>query len=119
MVSDATKQTEATVAHHLEAVMNGDIDAILSDYAEESINFTPEGPVRGLQQLRSFIEAFLGNMPPEMVKAFKIVRQEAEGEVAYILWKAEPFALLGTDTFIIRNGKIIVQTFAAYMPSST
>lgn len=119
MVSDATKQTEATVAHHLEAMMSGDIDAVLSDYAEESILYTPNGPVRGLQELRSEFEAFLGSLPPGMVEALEIVKKDAEGEVAYILWKAEPFAPLGTDTFIVRDGKIVVQTFAAYMPSST
>ena len=118
MFSDATKQTEATLAHHSEAMMSGDIDAILSDYTEESILFTPNGPARGLQQIRSRFEAILGFLPPGMQDALEIVRQSVEGEVAYLLWKAEPFAPLGTDTFIVRNGKIITQTFAAYMPSS-
>ena len=118
MVSDATKQTQTTVAHHLEAVMSGDLDVILSDYTEESILFTPEGPVHGLRQLRSFMEAFISNMPPGMVEAWEMVRQDAEGEVEYVLWKAGPFVPLGTDTFIVRDGKIITQTFAAYMPPS-
>ncbi len=118
MVSDATKQTQTTIAHHLEAVMSGDLDVIMSDYTEESILFTPEGPVRGLRQLRSFMEAFISNMPPGMVEAWEMVRQDAEGEVEYILWKAGPFVPLGTDTFIVRDGKIITQTFAAYMPPS-
>jgi len=35
------------------------------------------------------------------------------GEVAYIRWRA-PNAKLATDTIIVRNGKIVAQTFAAY-----
>jgi hypothetical protein len=41
-----------------------------------------------------------------------MVRQDVDGEIAYIAWKAEPFTPLATDTFVIRNGKICVQTFA-------
>ncbi len=116
MATDKAQQTEATLAHHLQALGQG-IDAILSDYTEDSILFTAHGPVRGLSELRSFFEAFTGNMPPGMMEAFQMVRQDIDGEIAYILWKAEPFAPLGTDTFVVRNGKIMVQTFAAHMPS--
>jgi hypothetical protein len=38
-----------------------------------------------------------------------------EGEVAYIIWHAKCASadiVFGTDTFIIRDGKIAVQTFA-------
>ncbi len=39
-----------------------------------------------------------------------------EGEVAYIVWHANCASAevaLGTDTFVVRDGKIAVQTFAA------
>lgn len=41
----------------------------------------------------------------------------AEGDVAYIVWSAETPAArvpVGTDTFVVRNGKIVVHTFAAH-----
>ena len=44
-----------------------------------------------------------------------LVRQDLEGEMAYIVWKAEPFIPMATDTFVIRDGKIVVQTYAGYM----
>ncbi len=114
MATDMTQQTQATLAHHLQALGQG-TDAILSDYTENSILFTPNGPVRGLGELRTFFETFISNLPPGMMEAFEMVRQDVDGEIAYVLWKAEPFAPLGTDTFVVRNGKIMVQTFAAYM----
>jgi hypothetical protein len=31
------------------------------------------------------------------------------------VWKADPFIPLATDTFVIRDGKIVAQTFAALL----
>lgn len=104
--------TEATLRHHLQAFTEG-LDAILSDYTEASVLFTPDGPVRGLVGLRNFFGGFLRDSPPELFDAFTLIRQDVEGEVAYITWKAEPYITMATDTFVVRNGKIMVQTFAA------
>jgi hypothetical protein len=41
--------------------------------------------------------------------------RRVEGEVAYIIWHAKCASadiVFGTDTFIVRYGKIAVQTFA-------
>ena len=35
-------------------------------------------------------------------------------DVAYILWECKPQIPRATDTFVMRNGKILVQTFAAF-----
>ena len=40
MTTDVTQQTQATLAHHLQALGEG-IDAILNDYTEDSILFSP------------------------------------------------------------------------------
>ena len=48
-----------------------------------------------------------------------MVRQDVDGQITYIVWASEPAVPLDTDTFVIRNGQIVVQTFAAHMvPSS-
>ncbi len=104
--------TEATLTHHLQAFGEG-VDAILSDYTEDSVLFTPDGLVRGLDGLRSFFDGFIRNSPPELLDAMRLIRQDVDGEVAYIIWKAEPYITMATDTFVVRNGKIMVQTFAA------
>jgi len=44
-----------------------------------------------------------------------LLRQEVDGDTAYIVWRAETadnIFELGSDTFIVRNGKIVTQTFA-------
>ena len=114
MSQDTTKQTEATLSHHLQAFAEGDLNAILSDYVEESVLYTPDGPTRGLSQIRGFFSGVLENAPPGFMENFEMVRQDVAGELAYIVWKSGSVVPLGTDTFIVRNGKIVVQTFAAY-----
>ena len=110
--------TEAVLTHHLQSFGEG-IDAVMSDYTESSVVFTPDGPLKGLAAIRPFFDGFINNSPPELFQAFTVTRQDIHGEVAYILWKAEPFVPLATDTFVIREGKIVAQSFAALSPTST
>jgi ketosteroid isomerase-like protein len=109
--------TEATLSHHLQAFGEG-IDAIMRDYTESSVLFTPDGPLAGLSAIREFFDGFLRNSPPELLRAMTVVRQDIKGDVAYIIWKAEPFIPLATDTFVIRDGRIAAQSFAVLAPTA-
>ena len=104
--------TATTLAHHLQAISEG-VDSIMSDYTEESVVFTPNGPLRGLAAIRPFFESFLRDSPPELLQALTVTRQDIVGEVAYLLWKAEPYIPAAADTFVIRNDKIVAQTYAS------
>jgi ketosteroid isomerase-like protein len=107
--------TAAVLEHHLQCFGQGDLEGILSDYAPDAVLFTPEGPLRG----RAAIGALFTTMLTEFGKpgaAFNLAQQFVEGQCAYILWKAETadnVYELGTDTFLVRDGKIAVQSFAA------
>lgn len=109
--------TKATLEHHLSAFAQG-IDAIMQDYSEKSVVITPDATYRGLDEIRAFFTAFVESLPEGLWDAFTIKRQEVVGEVAYILWEANPWFPLGTDTFVVQNGKIAYQTFAAYVHPS-
>ena len=89
----------------------------MQDFAEDSVVVTSDATYRGLGEIRTFFTAFLGALPEGIWDAFKMTRQEVTGELAYILWEAKPWILLGTDTLVVRNGKIIFQTFASYAAS--
>jgi ketosteroid isomerase-like protein len=108
-----TKETNAVLDNHLATAQRGDLEGVLSDYSEDSVLFLPQGPVRGIAELREFFREFLAKPPSGFPKAFELIRRDVDGEVAYIVWKAEPGVRLATDTFLVRNGKILVQTFAA------
>ena len=46
--------------------------------------------------------------------AFRMKQQAVEGDYAYILWSAETadnVYEMATDTFVVRDGKIVAQSF--------
>src|SRR5690349_1932789 len=73
----STNATQATLAHHLQAFAEG-VDALMTDYVEESVLFTPDGPLRGLDAIRAFFDAFLAAAPPELLAALTLLRQDVE-----------------------------------------
>ena len=111
--SSLSSAAEVVVNKHLASIEKG-VDAILADYTEDSVIFTQLGPLSGLSGIRAFFEGMLQNSPPELFTAFTVVRLDARGDYAYLVWKAEPFIPLATDSFFIKNGKILVQTFTAF-----
>jgi ketosteroid isomerase-like protein len=106
--------TAEVLEHHLVSFGKGDLDAVLSDYTEESVLFTPKGPLRGLAAIRPLFVSLLAEFGKPAV-SFAMIAQHVVGEAAYIVWTAETtdnVYAVGTDTFIVRNGKIVIQSFA-------
>lgn len=115
--------TEAVLGHHLGSFVQAvsedkaaGIAGLISDFTEESVVLTPEGAVHGLEAIRAFFTGLV-EANPTFMEGFELIRQEIHGEVAYIVWKNDKIAL-GTDTFIVKNGKIMTQTFAAHVAAS-
>jgi hypothetical protein len=104
-VPDTTAQTQAVLAHHLQALTLKDLEATLADYSEQTILFTQNGVLTGLDQL----------LTPEFMAELQFARQDIQGEYAYLAWSSGSTVPIGTDTFVIRDGKIVTQTFTVYM----
>jgi hypothetical protein len=105
-------QTEAVLLRHLQAASLG-VDAVMADYADTSVIITDGGTYRGLTEIRGLFAALLDGAYRGFIGSLKMIRQEVVGEVAFILWDAPPWFRHATDTFVIRNDKILVQTFSA------
>lgn len=105
---------EAIVEHHLQAMIEGDVDIVLQDYIDASCLVMPNATYKGLDELRAFFKGTIEMLPEGFWDAFTIRRQEVIGEVVYDIWDAHPWIPFGTDTFVIQNGKIILQTAASY-----
>lgn len=108
-----SQATAAILTHHLEAFGEG-VDALMEDYTEDSVLMTPGANYQGLTEIRVFFTAFLDSLPDELIGALKVKRQEVLGNVAYVVWEAKPWIPMGTDTFLIKGGRIALQTFAAH-----
>jgi len=107
--------TQAVLEHHLKCFGSGDLEGILADYEPDAILFTPRGPVKGVEGLRKLFKGFFDEFGKPSTQ-FQMGQTSVEGEYAYITWNAETAdnSYKGaSDTFIIRNGKIVAQSFAA------
>jgi ketosteroid isomerase-like protein len=108
------RSTKDVVDNHVKCFGERDLNGILSDYLPGAVLFTPQGPLRGVDEIRPLFKAMLAEFEKPGAK-FSMMHMSFEGEYAYILWKAETadnVYELVTDTFVIRDGKIAVQSFA-------
>lgn len=109
----STEQTKAMMDHHSEALAaevmdDAALDEIAADYHDDAVFISNlGGVVSGVAGIRA-IFASAGNLP-----GFEQTSHHVDGDVGYTTWKADgiPF---GTDTFLLRDGKIAVQTVALH-----
>lgn len=107
--------TEAVVRNHLQAFLEGrGIAAIVDDYAESAQFYTESKIYRGKQEIGGFFTGFIGSLPAGAIDRFTLTSLLVDGGIAYITWHVGDEIPLGTDTFVVQNGKIISQTFAMH-----
>ena len=112
--------TQQVLDHHLKCLAAGDLEGIVADYSPDAILITPPGHFSSDGILRGTVGAEQGfrTLLRELGEPgafFKMEHVSIEGDYAYIVWRAEtPDNIydFGSDTFVIRNGKIVAQTFA-------
>ncbi len=106
--------TQEVLEHHLTSFDAGDLAGILSDYAPGAVLFTPNGPLKGPDEIKPLFQAMLDEFGKPGA-TFSMKRQSVEGDFAYIVWSAETadnVYEIATDTFVVQAGKIIAQSFA-------
>ena len=108
------KHVEEIMWHHIDAVGSGDMAEILKDYTDESLILSPEKTYQGLKNLPPFFTSWIEKVPPGAGDSFKITHQHIVGDVAYIVWQMGDFVPFATDTYVIRDGKIMIHAFAPY-----
>jgi hypothetical protein len=115
------RTTQAVLDNHLTCFGARDLDGILSDYAENAILFTPEGALKGPDEIKPLFERLLAEFGKPGA-SFSMKTMSVDGGYAYIIWSAETadnVYELATDTFVVRNGKIVVQSFAGKITPRT
>lgn len=107
--------TNEILDRHLQSFAGYDVDGLLSDYSSAAVFFTPKSTLIGPNEIRPLFE----DLVREFAKpgcSFTMQQRQIQGDSAYIIWTAETadnsyeFA---TDTFLVREGKIVLQSFAA------
>ncbi len=107
--------TKKVLGQHLKVFVEGNVAAIMANYAADAVFITPAGALRGRDQIRPVFEGLVAEFGKPGT-SFEMIQQVIDGNLAYIVWKAETadnVYEIGTDTFVVRNGKIVQQTLAA------
>ena len=96
--------------HHAEVLIAGDLEGIVSDYADDAVFITPAGVLRGKDGVREGFTKLLSDVPNA---EWAVPTQIFEGDVLFIEWSADAASTRvedGIDTFVFRDGEITVQT---------
>jgi hypothetical protein len=104
--------TEDVLRNHLRSARLG-VDAVMDDYTNQSMLMTHDATYRGLAEIRLFFTALFESLPAGFFEAMRMRREEVDGDFAYIVWDREPIISRATDTFVVRDGKILFQTFTS------
>jgi ketosteroid isomerase-like protein len=111
--SKTASTTQAVIDRHLRAFAAGDLDAILSDDTEASVLITVNGPLVGLGPIRQLMTGLFAEFAKPGA-SFDMHTTHVAAYVGVIVWSArtaDNVYELGTDTFVVREGKIAFQSF--------
>ena len=113
--------TRDILDRHLKSLDARDLDTIVADYAVDTVALTPagffstDGVLQGKPAIRQAFQTLLADFSKPGA-SFTMKQVSVVGDYAYIVWNAEtPDNIYesGSDTFVVRDGKIVAQTFAA------
>lgn len=104
------------INHHLAAAAAGDADAMASDYAEDAVVLQPGQVVHGRPAIRALFARMFG--PGGQTPKIKPDKISEDGDVGLVAWHMEGSPVTGNDSFVIRDGKIVVQAVFISAPQS-
>ncbi len=113
------KSTNDVLDHHLKAIEHGNVNAVLSDYAPDAVLFRSDGVFKGVAAIRPVFERFVAEFRTPGTTT-KTKQRLVAGDYGYMVWTAETpdnIYELATDTFVVRDGKIVAQSFTAKVNS--
>lgn len=107
--------TQEVVMSHLKAIGALDVDAAVSDYAEDASIITPDGVYTGPDEVRAYYETLIEefSQPDISMETQTLV---FEGKTGFLVWTGESpdnVYEYAADTYVVEDGEIVSQTFAA------
>lgn len=108
----AAAMTKKVIDDHLADFGSGNIDAILANYTDDSVVIVPGKVLRGPEALRPMFEELVAEFSAPGV-TFELLNEDIAGNMLMLVFKAKTgkgVIELGTDTFVVRDGKIAQQT---------
>jgi ketosteroid isomerase-like protein len=107
---ERSAETERVVMRHLAASEAGDASVVPRDYAEDAVVIFGNEAKRGVAAIQKVFE----NLYARTEMRLTLTRTVFDGDVGYVVWTMDD--LQGSDTFVVQNGKIVVQTGVVFRP---
>ena len=103
--------TQEVFDHHVQGFVARDVSMILEDFEETSIVIANGETFKGLAAVQDFFTRLFGELPKDC--SFELTECIVVDKSVYIVWNAESETVVydfATDTFVIEEGKIVLQT---------
>jgi hypothetical protein len=104
-------ETERVVMRHLAASEAGDASVVPRDYAADAVVIFGPEPAKGLAAITKEFE----NLYARTRLKLTYTRKVFTGNVGYVVWTMND--IRGSDTFFVRDGKIVAQTSIVFAPA--
>ncbi len=126
-VAFAADTSQAVLDHHVKAMVAGDLDAVMADYADNALLIAPHGIApgqtnvagndvfSGKKNIRKFFAVLTDKAHNPAFKTMTSSLESRGNDVTLMHWmqnKGKPDQVSGTDTWVIRGGKVITQVVA-------
>jgi len=126
-VAFAADSSQAVLDRHVKAMTSGDLDTVMRDYADDALLIAPHGIAPGQTNV-SGNDVFSGKA--NIRKFFAVLTDKAHNPafhqmtatfescghnvtlMHWVQFGGQPQQVSGTDTWIIRGGKVIAQVVA-------
>jgi hypothetical protein len=105
-----TRTPQEIFAHHGPALGAGDLDEIVTDFADDAIVITPAGVKHGKDGVREAFAELLADLPDA---TWDLKKQTFADDVLLLEWAADAAGSRvedGVDTMVFRDGQIWAQT---------
>ena len=110
MTTNANRTAQDVFRDHAQAMASGDLARIVSDYADEAVFITHAGVLHGKEGVRDAFVKILKDLPEVR---WDVHTRILEGDILFLEWTAHAASSRtadGVETFIARDGMIVVQT---------
>ena len=114
-MADDNAAAQKFAAERLTLFGKGDAAGLLAQYADDATVISPMGVLQGRDQIKAMIDGIIGEFAQPGV-TFNLLTQNAEGDVVAFTWTAVTARNtydLGAETYVLKDGRIDYQTFAA------
>jgi hypothetical protein len=125
MIAQAADTPQQIVQRHVDTIRKGDINAVMADFADDAVLVAEPGifsgsrpateatATTGKNNVRKFYEMLVDKDHFAAVKSMEPRIEQLSGEVAILHWTqfpGTPKQVTGMDIFVVRNGKIVIQS---------